>query len=190
MNGTEPACYYACPQGDTDDIEAQGFTFDFVIVDQFGAPIEDVPATDFWLVSCDPASSTFLCGGSQVINADSATNELGQTTMSDEGSFGGGPNAPSPPASICADYLAPVVQGLVLEVDCISHTQYCFNIEVRSPDMNGDGIINLVDVGRFSACWPPQPPCECADFNCDGAVNLIDLGRYAAHFGPPGHECQ
>ena len=36
-NGTEPVCYFACPQGDTDAFYLQGFWWSFTIVDLVGA---------------------------------------------------------------------------------------------------------------------------------------------------------
>ncbi len=72
-----------------------------------------------------------------------------------------------------------------------------FKIEMISPDgnyiadfdwmqftsakwinMNGDGIINLVDFSIFAACWQ-QPGCGDADFDGDDIVGLVDLSYIA-----------
>jgi len=180
-SGPSPACYFACPQGDTDTFAEQGFTFAFTVNDISGNPIPDIPGSDFWLIDCDPVLDLTLCAGSASSAADSATNSAGQTTMSNGTLNAGG----------CADGLSPVVQGFILE-DAGSTPpceQYCYPIRVRSPDLDGSLVVNLVDLAIFSACFPPQPYDKCCDFDCNATVNLQDLARFAFHFGPPGHKC-
>jgi len=176
--GATPECYFACPQGDTDSFLASGFSFSFTILDLLAAPIQYIPGTDFWMIDCDPAADLALCAGSASSNADSATNAAGKTTMSLTTLAVGG----------CATGLSPVVQGFVLEQPgpC---TPYCFNIKVRSCDMNGDLLMSLVDLSIFAGYYPPQPYNTCGDFDCNGAVALPDLSRFAFHYGPPGHKC-
>jgi len=61
----------------------------------------------------------------------------------------------------------------------------------KTPDLNGDGIVNLQDLAAFAAAWPPRPYLFCADYNCDGMINLVDLSYFAIHWlhaGPvPGY---
>jgi hypothetical protein len=178
-NGPLNACYFACPQGDTDSFAQQGHTFAFTVNDLFGAPIPDIPGSDFWLINCDPLANLTLCAGSASSAADSATNSAGKTTMNDGTLNAGG----------CSDGLSPVVQGFVLEDPLASCTPYCYLIQVRSPDLDGSLLVNLVDLAIFSSCFPPQPYDKCCDFDCNFTVNLQDLARFAFHFGPPGHKC-
>ena len=181
FNGVEPGCYFACPQGDTDAFYQQGFWFEFTIIDLLGAPVPNIPGTDFWLVDCDVLNELALCAGSASCAADSATNSQGKTTMHDGSYSAGG----------CADGLTPVVQGFQLADPLVGPCDpYCFNISVRSPDLSGDGLVNLVDLSEFAQAYPPQPYDTCADLDCSGLVNLVDLSSFAFHFGPPGHECQ
>jgi hypothetical protein len=85
--------------------------------------------------------------------------------------------------------LAVVVQGFVI-LDAPACTDpTCLDVEVRSPDINADCVVNLIDLGLFAAGFPPQPYDECSDFDCNGVVNLQDLSNFAFHFGPPGHTC-
>lgn len=50
-------------------------------------------------------------------------------------------------------------------------------------DLNGDGVVNGVDLGSFFSFWGPCPdPCP-ADQNNDGVVNGIDLGLFFAFWG-------
>jgi hypothetical protein len=176
--GVQPECYFACPQGDTDSFLTSGFSFAFTIVDLLAVPIANIPGTDFWMIDCDPVNNLALCAGSASSNADSATNALGKTTMSLTSMAVGG----------CATGLSPVVQGFVLETPgpC---TPYCFNIKVRSCDLNGDLNMTLVDLSIFAGYYPPQAYNTCGDFDCNGAVALPDLSRFAFHYGPPGHKC-
>lgn len=59
-------------------------------------------------------------------------------------------------------------------------------------DVNGDGVVNMLDRGMLSAHWFPGPPIgplgydPIADINCDGAVNMLDLAIVSAYWtGPP-----
>ena len=53
---------------------------------------------------------------------------------------------------------------------------------INSPDMNADGIVDLVDVTRLANAFYSGYQ-TCADFNMDGIVDLIDVTLFAAHFG-------
>jgi hypothetical protein len=171
FNGALPECYFACPDGDTESFAQAGFSLSFRIVDSWGNPIAFIPATDFWLIDCDPARNLVLCAGSASSNADSSTNVHGRTTMSVTTLAVGG----------CANGLSPVVQGYVLGCPA-----YCFDVRVRSVDQNGDLQVNLQDGMLFAVRYPPMAYNECADFNCDGRVSLADLARLARHYG---HVC-
>ena len=60
-------------------------------------------------------------------------------------------------------------------------------ISNKSPDLDGSGLINLVDLSIFAQVWNTND--YCADFNCDGTVALVDLSVFAQHFnhfGNPG----
>ncbi|MEO1575878.1 MAG: thrombospondin type 3 repeat-containing protein, partial [Pseudomonadota bacterium] len=53
------------------------------------------------------------------------------------------------------------------------------------PDLNNDGVINVVDLGLLRAVFFSADPD--ADFNGDGVVNVVDLGiMRTMFFGPPG----
>ncbi|UCH85509.1 MAG: hypothetical protein JSW50_07440, partial [Candidatus Latescibacterota bacterium] len=62
----------------------------------------------------------------------------------------------------------------------------------KTPDLNSDTMVNLVDLAIFAATFgPPGSYLFCADYNCDGIINLVDLALFAAHWlhaGPdPGY---
>ena len=58
-------------------------------------------------------------------------------------------------------------------------------VKVTIPgDVNGDGVVNILDVGVIAEYWlqtvPPGPPN--ADVNGDGIINILDVGVIAAHW--------
>ena len=58
-------------------------------------------------------------------------------------------------------------------------------VKVTIPgDVNGDGVINILDVSVIAAYWlqtvPPAP--SNADVNCDGVINILDVSVCAAHW--------
>ena len=55
-------------------------------------------------------------------------------------------------------------------------------LTINSPDLNGDGIVNLMDLSLFAnAFFGNYSPN--ADFNMDGVINLADLSYIAQHLG-------
>jgi hypothetical protein len=179
IGGPPPCCLFICPQGDTDSFCDQGWYIRICVIDLTGNPVPDVPPSDFWVIDCDPIRDLCLCGGSASSNADSLTNANGYTTMCNTTIQGGG----------CVSGLSVVVQGFVIldAPACVDPT--CLDVEVRSPDINGDCLVNIVDLSLFASGFPPQLYQECSDMNCDGIVNIQDLSAFAFHFGPPGHTC-
>lgn len=56
-------------------------------------------------------------------------------------------------------------------------------------DANGDGTVDIFDIGTISAHWYPGPPVgplgydREADFNLDEAVDIFDIGITSANWG-------
>lgn len=56
-------------------------------------------------------------------------------------------------------------------------------------DVNGDGIVDIFDIGYISGHWYPGPPIGplsydvYADINNDLAVDIFDIGIVSAHWG-------
>lgn len=170
-------CVMVCPAGDGDQMSDKGATITITVLDGSATPIEGVPATDFYVIDCDPTLDMVLCGGSASSNATAATDEFGVTTMEGDIAAGG-----------CADGLSVVVQGYIIEEfppECTAAT--CLPILIRSPDMNGDLVVNLQDFSAFGLAYPPNTYFKCADFNCDGLVNLQDFSTFGLHYQ---HACQ
>ena len=58
--------------------------------------------------------------------------------------------------------------------------------EVQDPclsDLDGDGMISIIDLLDLLAAWGPCPGCP-ADINGDGQVNIADLLLMLAAWGP------
>ncbi len=55
------------------------------------------------------------------------------------------------------------------------------DIVINSPDTNGDGVVDLVDLGTFSQAFYGEYSFR-SDFFWDGLLNLSDVGRYATSF--------
>lgn len=184
-----PFPLFSCPQGDTDVFVDQvggtgsgvGFLITVCVLQSDGTPIPNIPPSDFWLVDCDPINDAVLCGGSASSGADSLTNAAGMTTLGGLGTLTAGG---------CADGLTLVVQGFAIQ-DSLTNctTAVCKPIDVRSPDIDGNLLVNLQDLSIFATSFPPNPLDPCCDFDINGIVNLQDLAKFAFHFGPPGHQC-
>ncbi|MEO1576412.1 MAG: thrombospondin type 3 repeat-containing protein, partial [Pseudomonadota bacterium] len=55
------------------------------------------------------------------------------------------------------------------------------------PDLNNDGIVNVIDLGQLRLAFFSTGPDLDADFNGDGVVNVVDLGILRSlFFRPPG----
>jgi hypothetical protein len=175
-----PVTAAACPAGDADSFEQQGFYIRATIEDGLGAGIPNILASDFWLDDCDPINDLIvLCGGSASSNADSLTNSLGQTTIS------GGISAGD-----CALGVIVLVQGAILDDPATScTTKLCLPVHVKSFDTNGDLALTLTDLGEFAEGYPPNAFEPCTDYSGNGTNNLADLATFALHFGPPGDTC-
>jgi hypothetical protein len=52
----------------------------------------------------------------------------------------------------------------------------------KSPDLDWNGIVNIVDFAIFATAWPPGPYMFCADYDCNGIINIVDLALFAAHY--------
>jgi hypothetical protein len=176
-----PDCYFACPAGDTDGFEDQGwYIYNITIVDLAGNPIPGIAATDFWVYDCDDANDIALCGGSNSCNADGPTDANGVTHMRESVLVAGG----------YADGLSVICMGVILQNPTQGCADYCLPVSVRSPDIDGSLAVDLTDLSIFAGHFlPPMPYDAAADLNCDGIVDLVDLARFAMHFGPPGHNC-
>ncbi len=163
---------FTCPQGDGDALSANGLTITVTIYDCL-SPAVGIPASDFWVIGCNDLLG--LCGG-RGIGATGPTDENGQTTITGIIAAGG-----------CDTGVSVVLQGKVIQNDDCGRN--CMPIKIRSPDINGNLVVDLVDFAIFGTGYtsPPKPYNECIDFYAPfGTVTLGDFGKWASHLN---HGC-
>ena len=137
--------------------------------DNTGTPIAGILASDYWLIG---VSDMPLCGGSGSIDADSDSDANGRTTISGVLDAGG-----------CTDEI--MVVGLGVVIGCPSTR---LAISVRSPDLDADLDVDLIDFSLFAPHFPspPNPYDSCMDYDCDGDIDLVDFSIFAQHWQ---HRC-
>ena len=167
---------FCCPQGDGDALASNGLTVSVRVVDAVNAPIPNIPAYDIWLTSCTD-DVLAMCGGSGAIMASAPTNQNGETTITARFAVGGCDNTG----------VRAVVQGY--EIGSGICADPCLPIKIRSPDINANFVINLVDFAIFGSSYtsPPRPYKECVDFAAPfDTITLADFARYGIH---SNHSC-
>jgi len=146
-----------------------GAAISLIIVDGSGVPIDNIPAQDIFLVSCDP-NGNFVFDPPLI--ADGPTVDGGFATIS-------GP--------VCgrgwSDGFAVVAMGVVLR--CTSPADECLPIRVRSTDIDANGAFDLRDYAELVGNYPPAPYVPKADLNFDGIINLSDLTIFAPQWADP-----
>ena len=160
----------ACPQSDGTLLGSVGLTITVTVRDNVNAPIANIPAADVWLIGCNDLLA--LCGGSGAINASAPTDVNGQTTITGDIAAGG-----------CdLGGVRVVVQGVAIGAGVCADP--CVLIKVKSPDVNGNLLVNLVDFATFGSGYtsPPKAYNECIDFTAPfGTVTLADFAVYGSH---------
>lgn len=147
------------PAGNGNTLGAIGAVVTVTVVDNTGTPIAGYPFQDIYLDDAGTAEIA-LCQGGSV--ADFNTNAAGVTTISG-GISGGGFTQ-----SGLQVYLAGVAIGAAL------------GINANSPDINGDLVVNLADIGSFAADFTGSYAFR-SDFDANGSINLGDLGVLASN---------
>lgn len=163
--GTDPVSLFVVPDGSgsplTEAMPGYGGTVNATIhvrlLDYSGNPIVGFPAEDMWLESLD-GGLVFCPLGTM---ADGPTDLYGLATWTGPLRGGGFSEA------VCL----VMINGSALFQSLPLH----FN----SPDLNGDLVVNLADVGPFAVDFFGFYRYR-SDFYFDGMLNLMDLGRMAA----------
>jgi hypothetical protein len=162
---------YICPEGDGETIASVSATISVTVKDSGGQPIQNYPFQDIWPGSTVPGEINQCNAGS---SADGNTDASGQTTIS--GGIAGGGTTDASAGGGVSVFLAGVQ---------ITGTG-SMAISINSPDITGDLVVNLADIGPFSTDINVAYNFR-SDYFDDGIINLADIGIFSAHIG---HACQ
>jgi hypothetical protein len=140
-------------------------TISVIIRDGNNDPIPGFPAEDLWLASADGGMVPCVGG----VSADGDTDADGITDWTNALNAGGYSTANC---------------HIMVSGDAITGgaNSGVFALYFNSADMNGDGTVNLADVGSFSTVFYGSYDFS-ADFFADGVLNLSDVGRLATGVG-------
>ena len=173
--GPEPVMLVVVPDGSGPTFSA-GYvmggsvvdvTVTLTLYDYGGYPIANFPAEDMWLQSLDAGLAP--CNGGPGLLPDRYTDINGQTV------WNAAPRAGGHTTGLTMVY----VNG-----QAIASTAG-LNLTFTSPDINGDGQINLSDGGMFSHDLFGAYAAR-SDFNLDGVINISDAGKVV---NGVGHGC-
>jgi len=172
----ELACLLAIPDGSGpgfagatvfggDTVDA---SFTFRLVDQYGDPVPHYPFEDLWLQG---SGNLRDCDGRPCLVADENTDLDGRTSFSVPVRGGGWSTEPmglfvsgSPAQDPDGTFLDPLP------------------ILVNSPDINGDGAVNLADIVPFTIDLGAGTGFR-SDLVWDGVINLSDVVTFVQHLG-------
>ena len=169
-----------CPAGDFEFIyDGCGTGADYIEVwvrDSSGNGIANIPFSDYWLNACDPAQELCLC--SAPFGASALTDENGYTTII--GRIAGG-------GCILTGGIYLAVQGKPIVDDYPTCTNvHCEAVQIVSPDLNHDCVVNLSDLGMFGLSYnKPNGGAgynDCCDLNDDTKCNLSDFAFMGEHY--------
>jgi hypothetical protein len=125
--------------------------------------IAGFPAEDLWLASGDGGMVPCIGG----TTADGDTDENGVTDWVNALNAGGN----------SLDNCYVMVSG-----DALTSVGSEMALHFNSADINGDGVVNITDVGAFSTIFYGAYDFA-GDFFADGVLNVQDVGRLAVGVG-------
>jgi hypothetical protein len=175
---------YICPAGDGSSLEGVGAEVMLTMVDPDGHGVEGQAGCAYLsddaagLVPPNPPSLA-PCVWDGFFAADGPTDADGVLFF--RGTMPGGGHSAGPLWATI-----PGCDGLPV----ICYVDDPLPITVNSPDINGDGTVDLSDIGAFAIDFNVSSPgpdelLRC-DFTHDGRLNLSDVAILAAH---RGHGC-
>ncbi|RKY67967.1 MAG: hypothetical protein DRP97_06840 [Candidatus Latescibacterota bacterium] len=169
-SGSDAVSVMVLPDGTGDSLAAARLldgtvvdaTITLVLNDCWGVPIASFPSEDLWLES--PDGGLVSCPGGTI--ADANTNAEGITVWQAPLRAGGQSEA-----------------GCVIMINGMS-LLYAAPLDVRfnSPDLNGDLVVNLIDVALFGGDFYGTYQVR-SDFSRDGVLSLSDVVLMALAVG-------
>lgn len=163
-DGSGPALTEAMVIGSGELVDA---TISFRLITALDAPIPNYPYEDVWLETNN--DQQYFCPGGSC--ADGPSNVDGEMTFS--GAFSGGGFHLGDTYVFVNGSPASYLLGIY------SFDHPPVSISFNSPDINGDGIIGLADIGLFATDFYADTYNYRSDFQCDGVLGLVDLGIIA-----------
>jgi hypothetical protein len=138
------------------------------LVDGIGAPIANFPFQDLWLTG--ESATEFACAGPGFL-ADANTNADGLTVFA-QAPYGGGWSE------------GPIWVYLIGDrgQDPITGEHPPLAMRWNSPDLNADGVVNMIDLVEFAGDYF-GPYAYRSDFVWDGTINLTDVVRFVEALG-------
>jgi hypothetical protein len=198
LNGYVPAgsstgaVAFGCPVGDGEDLGAvtglapAGLNILVTVRDNTNAVVPGVPAEDFWLVGCNDL--LVLCNNTLSVNADAATNGLGQTFIRFTPLAVGGCDAGG---------VRVVCQGAVIGGGVCGDP--CIPLKIANPDQKNPGgggadlQVTAADFSFFAGLFVPAGYQPCIDMVVSGTKSANDFTKFSSHFYGPGgagvHHC-
>jgi hypothetical protein len=149
------------PNGNGETIASHSTTIDVHIADGNGLAIANFPAQDIWFDDAGTGDINLCQGGS---TADADTDANGDTEIS--GTLTGG--------GWTKDGMSVFVSGVAIT----GGSGPIISTDVNSPDINGDRIVDLIDVGSFAADLLAYQ--FRSDLVFSGVIDLSDVGRFAS----------
>ena len=150
------------------------FPLDFGIGFLHVADIDGDGLNDIVVVNNGRSKITFLYNG-------------GDEPEDKEHSRSGKTNAPATAAKVGRRDINELPAEARFRVESISSEKRITSMVVA--DLNGDGLVNGIDLGIQLGNWGPTPPgsgIALGDLNRDGIVDGADLGRMLAQWGTNG----
>ncbi len=160
LTSTWDACLGRSPKNSVAD-PAHQYTYSGILNDSGGSPVVGYAAS---MVELEILG---LCPNPVVLNPDGPSDVDGQVTWGvAKLNQGGGACLGTPDA-------------VDIRVGSQSFTTLA---DVRSPDVNGDGVVGLADLSAFQQSFTNQVDPHVGDMDCNGSIDLGDLGRFQNHF--------
>jgi hypothetical protein len=157
-----PGSILISPAGTGDALSDVGSTITVTLLDPMGDPLPGFPAQDVWIgrAASDPYGTLALCTDGSIADGPSDTNG----TMTFGGAISGGGQC----SGVQVYILGSPLLGPPLD------------IEMNSPDIDGNLVINTLDFGSFSIDYGGS--AFRSDYDFSGEIDLIDFGQFASRF--------
>jgi len=150
---------YRCPGGDAGSV-----SLNVQLRNCLGDPVGSVPAQDVVAVVSEDTSGTAVACTGASFHAETDTDSQGMTHIA------------IPEVAGCGELALDIyAQGILIGQE---------TVPVKSPDLNGDCVVDAEDDNLFFEHMVLQNPC--ADFNQDGLVDASDYDILHQHYAPDG----